>query len=147
VEDAGGRRHDGKSALKQVMECGSRKRLSCGRGGTGGPLLPRRLRRHGWWNWSIKPEGAGPVVGASGENGVHENGNGSFDASQVMPTETGAAGAEQPEPADEFGDDRFQRIYRAAVIAILNREHAAELDAGASSNGKPAKNGRRPKPR
>ena len=142
-----------KSALKQVMECGfSKATVVRARRELGVRCYREGFGRHGWWNWSIKPEGAAPAAGAPGEsafggNGVHENGNGDLDASPVMPTETGAAGAEQPEPADEFGGDRFQRIFRAAVLATLNRERAAELAGGELPNGKKGKNGRRPKPR
>jgi len=142
-----------KSALKQVMECGfSKATVVRARRELGVRCYREGFGRHGWWNWSIKPEGEGSAAGVpgetmSGENGVHENGNGNLDASQVMPTETGAAGPQQPEPDDEFGEDRYQQIFRAAVLATLNRERAAELAGGELPNGKKAKNGKRQKPR
>lgn len=137
-----------KTALKQVMECGfSKATVVRARRELGVRCYRKGFGPYGRWNWSIKPEEEGHAAGATGENGVHENGNGDLDASQVSPTETGAAGREQPEPADEFGGDRFQRIFQRAVLETLNRERAVELAGGALSNGKKGKNGRGPQPR
>jgi putative DNA primase/helicase len=138
-----------KTALRQVMECGfSKATVVRARRELGVRSVREGWGPHGWWNWSIKPKPEPQPPREAGENGEPgENGTHESAADGTHPESS-------LEPADEFGGVNFDRIFRAAVIRTLNQNRAVEIAAmgeelagGALSNGKPSKNGRRPKPR